>query len=305
MGSENPSVQDPSNLIAGINGEAATKKIRFDTNNKKDSTDHPTYVGSHTQGYAGYRGTVYRYHIFPYSHLAGRYGYIYIASDETDPGTDKSKYAFTLQVPAAGHEIQFRTVADKYATYDPHFNHPGGIQVIGHYLVVPLIPFHTMNPADFYDAAITYIYDLRSLDGDTPTAPPGYKEILRMPRVNGKSLSSVGITRLPNGSFALGLVADKNLDVYVSSQSNDLGTATWEHAAPPGANPNPSRPNQPVNFTATVEPRPHIGTVTFRNNGNVITQCESVGIKPLVSPLRATCVYELPGSASRYAWTGR
>jgi hypothetical protein len=217
--SENPPVQDPASWIGGINTANTKQTVKFDPNPKQ-----PSYLVSHAQGYARYRGAGYDYHIVSYSNVAGRYGYVYIASNGTHPN-GKSLHAFTLQVPA--QQIQFQAVSGKKSVYNPHFNHPGGIQVIGDYLAVPVIPYNTKN-GQFYDAAIIYLYNLSSLKGPNPQKPSQYKEILRVPRTNGGSLQSVGIARLPNGEFCLGLVTQNNLDMYTTSNTpSNLWDANW------------------------------------------------------------------------------
>lgn len=229
-GSANSYVQDPVGLVRAIQSGPNSEPVKFDTG-------HATLnnVFSHTQGYARYRGPGYDYHIFTYSNLSGHYGYMYIASNNP---RRKSVVAFTLNVPKS--PIQFRTVAMKGSTYNPHFNHPCGIQVIGDYLVVPVIPFY----GTFYNAAIVYLWNLSSLKHYTPSPQTraaeqaklqrAYKEILRIPVVNGGSLSSAGITRLPGGSgefadrFLLGLVSDNKLDLYLSSKTHSVWEATWQ-----------------------------------------------------------------------------
>ena len=168
---------------------------------------------SHTQGYSRYRdaGNNYDYHIFAYSNVTGHHGYLYITGKKT----------FTLKVPET--EIRYEEVSGKEHTANPHFNHACGVQVLGDYLIVPVIPAY--GGTIFYDATIIYLYDLTPLKDSDPSAPNG-KEILRVAEVNGGSLSCVGIIDLPNGNYAMGLMADNNLDIYLSS-NNKLWDATW------------------------------------------------------------------------------
>jgi hypothetical protein len=217
-GSANPTVTNPAALLADLAPNGVKQKVTFNPD-----PGAPDSSSSHAQGYAKYGD----FHLIPYSNLYGREGYVYIASD---------KASFTLKVPA--NQIRFKDVSPNDSDYNPHFNHPSGIQVIGHYLVVPVIPYMSTNRR-FYDAAIVYVYDLSPLDQATPQAPSTYKEILRIPRVNGASLSSVGITQLTDGRFALGVVTDNKLDVFTSSATSDLWNATWSTTAttpPSGCN---------------------------------------------------------------------
>ena len=204
-------VQTPvDSLLGEIKQNYKSKKITF-----TPSEDAPSNLSSHAQGYARYRGSGYDYHIFAYSNVAGQQGYLYITGNQT----------FTLKVPNT--VTRFKEVSHHQdAIYDPHFNHTCGIQVIGDYLVVPVIPSQThLGIPSFYDAAIIYLYDLTSLKSSTPTAPIG-KEILQVAEVNGGSLSGAGIIDLPKGGYALGLMTDNNLDIYLST-SNDIWNTPW------------------------------------------------------------------------------
>lgn len=224
--SANPPVQDPTGLLYKINPAFTKQNVTF-----FPDPSPPMLVSSHAQGIARYRGPgpnpAYDYYIISYSNLAGRFGYVYIASNNPK---GLSEPAFTLQVPAV--PIQLRQVR-KGDKLNPHFNHPGGIQVIGDYLVVPVLPYHTRNAAHFYDAAIIYLYDLTPLKGSKPTKPTRERKILELQKTNGGSLNGVGITRLPDGHFALGVVAQRNLDIYISSNKPaDLWDAQWNTKQP-------------------------------------------------------------------------
>jgi hypothetical protein len=130
-----------------------------------------------------------------------------------------------LKVPPK--EIRHKDVSKGSGVYNPHFNHPCGIQIYKDYLVVPAIPFHTAN-ALFYDSALIYVYDLTPLKRASPQAPSRLKEIMRVPKVNGASLSCAGIIRLPDNRYALGHMTDSNLDVYLSTnKTDDLLASTW------------------------------------------------------------------------------
>lgn len=210
-------INDPKTALKGIKENYNPKTILFNGHSLKSVT-------SHAQGYARYRAEGYDYHLFTYSNVAGKHGYLYIVSDAVnDKGT--GKYQFTLPIPA--QEIRRKDVIKK-GTYNPHFNHPCGIQILGDYLVVPAIPYHTAN-SRFYDSAIVYIYDLASLKSETPSAPSRYKEVFRIPKVNGSSLSCCGAVRLSNGTYAIAVIADNNLDIYVSS-SNDVWNCSWSRS---------------------------------------------------------------------------
>ncbi|MCL2013108.1 MAG: hypothetical protein FWG75_10030 [Cystobacterineae bacterium] len=225
---------NPKHVLENMNKDYKWQKITFDS-----TSSIPSHVTSHAQGYARYREASGLsgfpnissfmgspgFHIFPYSNVAGKYGYVYIASEQKD-SNGKSKHFFTLKVPAC--EMRHQDVAAKGSNLNPHFNHPCGVQVFGDYLLLPVIPFHTTNMS-FYDSAIVYLYDLSSLKGSTPKAPTRFKEILRVSKVNGASLSCVGITRLKTGGFVLGLMTDANLDLYFTSNTPaDLWDAGWE-----------------------------------------------------------------------------
>ena len=200
---------NPIDRLNEIKTSCKHKKISF-----TPSEDVPASIFSHTQGYARYRGDGYDYHIFTYSNVSDYPGYVYIVG-----GTK----TYTLEVPKT--EIRFNDVSDHHSSLNPHFNHTCGIQILGNCLAVPVIPVQQNVFPDFYDAAIIYFYDLTSLTDSIPSAPSG-KEILRVPKVNGGSLSGVGIIDLPNGYYALGLMTDNNLDIYLSS-TKMLWSATW------------------------------------------------------------------------------
>ena len=215
------SLTNPTRALENITKSSNWKKITFDS-----TSGIPGNPLSHAQGYARYRGDGYDYHIFPYSNVVGNHGYLYIASEQRN-SNGKSKFYFILQVPANGTEIQFQTVADDSSSHNPYFNHSCGVQVIGDYLLLPVIPARHIAP-HFYDAALVYLYDLSSLKGSAPKAPTEFEEILRIPKVNGASLSCVGITKLKDGRFALGLMTDDNLDVYLTTSApSDLWNAKW------------------------------------------------------------------------------
>ena len=213
---------NPKNVLEKMNNNYEYQKVTFDYASLPSLC---TPDLSHVQGYARYRGNGYDFHIFSHSDLHGKQGYLYIASEQKSGS--KSKYSFTLKVPAK--QIRHKDVAiNSNSIYNPHFNHPCGIQIIGDYLLVPVIPFHSAN-SKFYDSAIIYLYDLISLTKSVPEAPAEFREILRVSRVNGGSLSCAAITDLKDGKFALGLVADNNLDVYFTSNSpSDLWDAAWK-----------------------------------------------------------------------------
>ena len=224
---------NPKKALEEMNSNCTLQKVTFDYD-KKPSLCAPGL--SHVQGYARYRGNDYDFHIFSHSDLHGSQGYLYIASEEQKNG--KSKYSFTLKVPAK--QIRHKDVAtNASSTYNPHFNHPCGLQIVGDYLLVPVIPFHSAN-SKFYDSAVVYLYDLTSLKGVTPKPPSPvipkeppltkFKEVmLKVSKVSGGSLSCAGITDLKDGRFAIGLVADNNLDVYFTSNApSDLSDAVWE-----------------------------------------------------------------------------
>jgi len=216
---------DPSLLVSAltdINENSNSRKIKFKFSDPKSAT-------SHCQGYARYKGTGYDFHLFPYSNVAGRYGYLLVESDATNSdGT--ARHQFTLQVPKT--EITYKQVSNnKDAKHDPHFNHPCGFQIFDDYLLVPVIPYQN-TAMSFYDAAVIYIYDLSPLKGSTPKAPVLINENpIKIPKVNGASLSCIGVTQMqmPGGRYVMGLMTDRNLDIYFSSDySHDLGSVKWE-----------------------------------------------------------------------------
>lgn len=218
---ESTRLSNPKQTLDEINEKYNPHKIIF--NKQHDKLNALT---SHAQGYAKYHGDNYDFHIIPYSNVAGKQGYLYFESDQRN-AKGESLYQFTIRCP--GVEIRHKSVATgSKAVYNPHFNHPCGLQVFGDYLVVPVIPYHTAN-GKFYDSCIVYLYDLSSLKGENPQKPSVYKEIMRIPKVRGASMSCAGIIDLPNGDYALGLVADNKLDIYISSNQPDrLWDATWE-----------------------------------------------------------------------------
>lgn len=216
---------DPSllvNVLEDINENSNSRKIKFKFSDPKSAT-------SHCQGYARYRGVGYDFHLFPYSNVAGRYGYLLVESDATkSDGT--AKHQFTLQVPKT--EITYKQVSNnKDARHDPHFNHPCGFQIFEDYLLVPVIPYQN-TVASFYDAAVIYVYDLSPLKEPTPKAPVLVNEDpIKIPKVNGASLSCIGVTQMqmPGGRYVMGLMTDNNLDIYFSSEyTHGLGSVKWE-----------------------------------------------------------------------------
>lgn len=205
-----PRVTDPSTVLGKISVDHKTERFVFDKDH--EYLDNPV---SHAQGYARFRSSAGIYHLVPYSNVAGEYGFIYCVSDETD-GTGTASYDFTMRVPM--EVTRHNEVAYEPSEYNPTFNHPCGFQVFGNYLVVSIIPYHTAN-SRFYDSALIYLYDLSSLAQANPSIPTRYTEILRVPKVNGGSLSCAGLVDLNDGRYALGLIADNNLDIYISENA--------------------------------------------------------------------------------------
>ena len=129
--------------------------------------DIPDYCTSHIQGYARYRdsGGNYDFHAFSYSNVYGKYGYIFFASDKTKTVGKKEVPESYFYIKAPETPTQFKEMSDrsdKNTTYNPHFNHPGGIQILGDNLVMSIIPYHTAN-GKFYNYANIYMYDLSPL----------------------------------------------------------------------------------------------------------------------------------------------
>lgn len=212
-------LRNPKYALSQVLENGFKQKILFETGH--DKVTNPV---SHAQGYARYRGEGYDFHVFPYSNVAGSFGRIYIASNAID-GFGKSKQQFTIEIPQPS--IRHSEVATgTTASYDPHFNHPCGVQIIDDYLVLSVIPFETAN-SRFYDSAIVYLYDLSPLKNPTPEKPTLVRELMRIPKVNGLSLSCVGITKVKDNIFALGLISDNNLDVYLSIGVTSLWDSQW------------------------------------------------------------------------------
>jgi len=190
---------------------------------------------SHIQGYARYRAldNSYDFHILSYSNLAAKQGYVWFVSDD-----GKKKYYMKFS------PVQIK---DKDGVY---YNHPGGIQIVDHYLIVPVIPAYvtaTYFPT-FKRSAIVYAVDLRGLHQDpalingsdyTEISLP-YNEILRIDgieNVDGTmagSVSAAGIVTCYEGGYMLGIVADRTLQTYISPPESDLMSSKsfryeWTH----------------------------------------------------------------------------
>ena len=119
-----------------------------------DNLDVPFLVSSHIQGYARYED----FHIFSYSNLAGQQGHIYFLRDGDRP----QSYQLRVPLTATRENELFPGGSNDW------INHPGGIQVIGDYL---LIAMQSASSAPRYGKKtfvyIVYLGPLRNPDGIT------------------------------------------------------------------------------------------------------------------------------------------
>lgn len=196
-----------------VNGTAAKMDIQFEASDADGASKIDKNLSSHIQGYARYRGNGYDFHIFPYSNLSGEKGYVWFVSD-----TKK----FYIKLPQT---------TKKYES-DIYYNHPTGVQIIGDYLVVGVIPADgSVATADFYQPSDTYLIDLSPLKESKPSTPTRIKKINELSYIKDTSgykvgsLSCVGVIDF-NGKYLIGYIADNTLAIYESNECSNIWEAT-------------------------------------------------------------------------------
>ncbi|MCL1809195.1 MAG: hypothetical protein FWG42_05400 [Clostridiales bacterium] len=216
-------VSNPLNAFNAIKADGNKNKIQLNSGLANSS--------SHIQSYARYRGSSYDFHVFSHSNLAGEVGYIYFVSEERNY-KNEPRYSLTLKIPQ-------KTEKDKAGYW---YNHPGGIQIIGDFMIVPVISAYgkVAGTSTFTNRSIIYIVDLTPLKSSTPSVPNNIKEIMREPNGSYGSLSAAGIVDIKKeltgdvktdkaGSndirYMMALYADERLEIYISDVTSNLWDA--------------------------------------------------------------------------------
>ena len=178
---------------------------------------------SHLQGYGIYRTENYGdYHIWSHSHVNGNRGYLYIISGRNSNDT------YSIAFPEVVRKEQDFN-SNKYMK-DAYFNHPGGLQIIGDYLLVAVQATADNN---FGDNGIVYIVDLSSLKRGVAPTTANVKELLG---VKGTGTMSVGVTDIKaelgnsvgkKGNYLIALSGDNgSLALYMSNKAGNI----WDTA---------------------------------------------------------------------------
>jgi hypothetical protein len=180
---------------------------------------------SHIQGYVKYytnfpdnEGVDCRtFHIFSHSDVSGQKGDLYFISE-------CRQYTFHLRIPV--REVTEKEI-DPGSSKNRYYNHPGGIQAIGNYLMVPV---QASKGLSFSRSFILYCVDLTPLNQQIPTAPVNINEILRSNQIGAMC---VGVTDVkceisPSSNvdeqkymFAI-LGSSKDLHIYIIGTSTDF-----------------------------------------------------------------------------------
>lgn len=151
-----------------------------------------TFSSSHLQGIAFYQGL---YLISQNAH-GGTRGVLYVFSAATD--------ALVATLPLAPGPT------DAY-------NHPGGIQVIGDYLAVPL---QTQD----YSASVVQLYDVSGLTGSEPSIELASPDLI--PGSNGIGVGGIGLGLV--GDRYLAAALDNTEVTLFQSASDDLLSTTFD-----------------------------------------------------------------------------
>ncbi|MDR1465148.1 MAG: hypothetical protein LBJ11_07620 [Oscillospiraceae bacterium] len=219
--------KDVFNAINADSGKPEKVDVNF--NARSADSDIDSYFANHIQGYAKYYGVGGDFHIFSYSNVVGKQGYVWFVSK------DNSKRFYMKFNPTAMFDQD---------VLQSNYNHPTGLQVVGDYWAVSVIPAG-FGPY-FNKASITYIVDLSELKNKTSDGGKGQEISLPYSTVkdlthsmyvqelenkpskivdtaggDAGSLSAVGITSLDKG-YMIALIAGSTVVVYTTENDNLL-----------------------------------------------------------------------------------
>ena len=194
-------ISDPLAAFDAIDKYGKLHYARYSDKVIKSTPSHPV---SHVQSYARYRVSNDRgYHIYTHSNVSGQAGYLYIAMEQQPSVTFTMEVVDPSQVDSRGDQL--------YPIFEgKHYNHPGGMQIIGDYLVIAVVP--ATSAGIIGGRPKLYSVDLTPLKQTTPSQPTEIKEI-RVPGIDGF-----------DGARAVGVMAvkeDVGKNGYVGATSAD------------------------------------------------------------------------------------
>lgn len=155
---------------------------------------------SHVQGFARYEG----YYLVVQNRHDHAYGKIYFFDADTGALVD----SWHLEVGSG---------SDDADGHDLSYNHPGGIQVIGDYLLVPI---QTQN----YQHSVVQLWDLTPLRSGSTAITLVDGDFL--PDSNDKRIGAIGIVNTGDG-FVIAAGNDKTIHIY-TAEGTDLEKADFQ-----------------------------------------------------------------------------
>jgi len=146
------------------------------------------------------------------SHLQGiaRYGNYYLITQNYKDHDSGRLYFFDATTLKYVNDLHLHADSSAQNSHDHCYNHPGGIQVIGNYL---LIPIQTQD----YKQSLIQLWDISSLDnGDT-----NIKQLSNdfIPDSDNKEIGGIGITAV-SGTFLVAACNNTVLYFYQSTGDN-------------------------------------------------------------------------------------
>ena len=204
-------LSNPVEAFTKVNSEGTKYFIEYNRN----VTSQPSSTFTHIQGYARYRGNGYDYHIFSHSDIYSQMGHLYFISND-------NQHSFMMVIPALPFKESDMQGALK--SKNLWFNHPGGIQLIGDYLVVTV---QGAKPTKtFGDNTIIYAVNMFPLRSHK--RPYEIKEIMRLPGIAGASVGVVDAKcELPNGArasngikYVIAVMDGESLKIYLSNATD-------------------------------------------------------------------------------------
>lgn len=115
-----------------------------------------------------------------------------------------------MKIPVAGNDT---------GDHERSYNHPGGIQVIGDYL---LIPIQTQD----YKDSVVQLWDISALKEKSTAIKLAHGDYL--PDSNGKGLGGIGIVNMGDHFLVAGI--DNARVFFYKSDGSEITTATYAHA---------------------------------------------------------------------------
>lgn len=191
MSSANP-------VLASVQGSFNSLDTKGDRHVLKGGPSYAALSESHLQGIALY-GNYYLICQNRHDHSEGKLYFF---------GVDDNKFVTSMHLPTS-------SAADGH---DHDYNHPGGMQVIGDYLVIPL---QTQD----YSKSKVQLWDLTPLKSGSCEIKPISYDFL--PDSNDKRVGAIGMASLASG-FLIAACNNSKVHFYQSS-GTDIRTARFDY----------------------------------------------------------------------------